>query len=348
MEIGRYSPPAPPWLRILIPEHTPEWGPGISAPTVVNGTLFFLGSTSTGTNTSLYKIDNVTGLPVLVKDVEAGYVDWLTNFTAVENTLYFTNYSAGGNYVWRSDGTATGTVAVTDPSGATIKGSSSPYFTNVNGTLFFQGGQNGFTPTGAELYKIDANGKQVMVQDLAPGSYVGSTPSNLTNVGDTLYFTATVGGVTGLYVSDGTTISPVANTVGVTAFSNLTNVNGTLVFTGTAAATGAELYMMDTATGSIQLAADIVGGTTGSSPTNLYNSNGTLFFAATDSSGQEVWTYTSATGASRLMDINPGATGSAPSSFTYLDGLTYFKATTATQGAELWQTNGTLAGTVIR
>ncbi len=112
-----------------------------------------------------------------------------------------------------------------------------------------------------------------MVQDLATGNYVGSSPSNLTNVGGTLYFTASVGGVTGLYSSNGTTISPVANALGVTTIANLTNLNGTLLFTGTTAATGNELYMVNNATGSIELAADVASGTTGGSPTNLYNAN---------------------------------------------------------------------------
>ncbi len=78
---------------------------------------------------------------MLVKNVIPGYVDWLINFTAFQDTLYFTNYDAGNYYLWRSDGTAAGTVAVTDPSGAQIKGTSTPYFTEVNGTLSSKAGR---------------------------------------------------------------------------------------------------------------------------------------------------------------------------------------------------------------
>ncbi len=298
---------------------------GTSFPLInVNGTLYFLGSTSTGTDSALYKLDN-TGTPVLVKNVIAGYVDWLINFTAVDNTLYFVNYDAGNYYLWRSDGTAAGTVAVTDPSGVQVKDNQNSTFINVNGTLYFQGGSNSWTINGAELYKIDANGNQVMVQDLAPGNYVGSTPSNLTNVGGTLYFTATVGGVTGLYSSDGTTITPVTNTPGVTAFSYLTDVGGTLFFNGTAAATTAQsctrsmppascwLRTLSAALPVVRLPTSIMQTALCSSPRLMLQQPARRFGP-----------IPTAGGATLLKDINPG-TGSSfftTNSFTYLNGMT--------------------------
>ncbi|MBI4963444.1 MAG: DUF4347 domain-containing protein [Desulfomonile tiedjei] len=332
----------------------------------VNGTLFFLGNSSTGMAGALFKIDNATGQPVQVKDVATGGsgVEWLVNLTAFNDTLYFQNYDAGMYYLWRSDGTATGTVAVTDPSGATIRNTSTPYFTNVNGTLYFQGGTTGFTPNGAELYKIDANGHQVMVQDLngLPGSYVGSSPSYLTEVNGTLYFAATVNNVISLYEYTPTdptpTISLVDNPGGVTNVQNLTNVNGSLFFTSTATGNTGKLFYVDGA-GTIQgvtiTCVDPNDGSTitGTSPLSLYNSNGTLFFSAdstkgASSIGKEVWTYDTATDTiSLLKDINPTSSSVfTTNTFMHLDGLTYFKATDGTTGDELWQTDGTTAGTV--
>ena len=69
------------------------------------------------------------------------------------------------------------------------------YLTNVNGTLYFQAadGLNGY-----ELWRINASGQAVMVEDAVPGG--GIRPGNfssdaavLTNVNGTLYFTANDG-----------------------------------------------------------------------------------------------------------------------------------------------------------
>ena len=108
--------------------------------------------------------------------------------TAVGNTLYFVaNDGTYGYELWKSDGTAAGTVMVKDIySGSS---SSSPYYlTAVGNTLYFRAndGTNGY-----ELWKSDGTASgTVMVKDIYNGSG-GSNPSDLTAVGNTLYFRAT-------------------------------------------------------------------------------------------------------------------------------------------------------------
>src|SRR5262249_37749447 len=133
-----------------------------------------------------------------------------------------------GQELWKSDGTAAGTVLVKDidPGSA---GSDIRELTNVNGTLFFRANDglwksdgtaagtvrvNGinwsnytdpvsmttgsgplfFTAwnntNGRELWKSDGTAKgTVLVKDLFPG-FDSSSPVNLTAVGGTLFFTA--------------------------------------------------------------------------------------------------------------------------------------------------------------
>ena len=88
---------------------------------------------------------------------------------------------------------------------------------------------------GVELYKTDGT-TITRVADLNPTAGAGSNPSNLINIGGTLYFTATNGtDGTELWWTDdgGTTLNQVnINTTAGTSSSpaNLTNAGGTLVF----------------------------------------------------------------------------------------------------------------------
>ncbi|NCQ87286.1 MAG: hypothetical protein GPJ00_24105, partial [Microcystis aeruginosa W13-18] len=94
--------------------------------------------------------------------------------------------SVNGTELWKSDGTAAGTVLVKDIN----PGSSSSNLQNltvVGSTLFFSAydGVNG-----TELWQSDGTAAgTVLVGDIRPGSY-GSNPNYLTAVGNTLYFRA--------------------------------------------------------------------------------------------------------------------------------------------------------------
>jgi ELWxxDGT repeat protein len=125
----------------------------------------------------------------MVKDINSGssgsHPDQLT---AVGNTLYFQATDgefANGSELWKSDGTASGTVMVKD---INSEGSSSPYdLTAVGNTLYFRASDR---PNGIELWKSDGTAAgTVLAMDIWLGTD-SSNPYLLTAVGNTLYFTA--------------------------------------------------------------------------------------------------------------------------------------------------------------
>src|SRR2546428_1971648 len=113
-------------------------------------------------------------------------------FVESGGVVFFTaRDGANGTELWRTDGTAAGTVLVKDiwvgPN------SSDPgNLVDVNGTLFFAALEPGQAsdPSGRELWKSDGTAAgTVRVKDINPGAD-WSSPSNLTNVNGTLFFTA--------------------------------------------------------------------------------------------------------------------------------------------------------------
>ena len=258
------------------------------------------------------------------------------------------NDGVHGIELWKSDGTAAGTMMVADINPGPW--SSFPeHFTDVNGTVFFQAddGLHGF-----ELWKSDGTAAgTVLVKDINPLAS-GSFPDDLTNVNGTLFFEAvdpTHGSE--LWKSDGTAagtvivkdINPGSN--GSTPQS-LLNVNGTLFFQANDGVHGFELWKSDGTDAGTVMVKDI-NPTSGSSPFEFVNLNGTLFFTANDGvHGFELW-KSDGTDAGTVMvkDIDPGSDSSTPSSLTVANGGLEFIAFDGT-GIGLFRSDGTAAGTV--
>ena len=94
------------------------------------------------------------GGPVLVKDIRTGAGSNPNDFVNVNGLLYFTaDNGVNGRELWKSDGTAAGTVLVKDIV-AGFSGSNPQYLTNVNGTLFFLAET---AANGRELWKSKKN-----------------------------------------------------------------------------------------------------------------------------------------------------------------------------------------------
>jgi ELWxxDGT repeat protein len=342
-----------------------DLSPGASLPstpdylTEANGAVFFV-ATRGDTGRELWKSDGTLGGTVLVKDVRAGTASGMsggsssTSLANVGGTLFFSaNDGTTGTELWKTDGTAAGTVLVKDIKPGAVDSEIS-WFANVNGTLFFRANDG---TTGQELWKSDGTAEgTVLVREIRPGTSTAAL-YNLTNVGGTLFFVAN-DGTTGfeLWKSNGTAegtmlvkdISPGGGDQ-FSHISRLTNVSGTLFFWANDLVHGYELWKSDgTAEGTL-LVADRMPGAASSSQVSFGNANGTLLFSGNDGTrGYELWKSDGTPeGTVLLKDINPHSPGAWISNITNVGGTGFFVADDSVHGEEVWKTDGTAAGTVM-
>ncbi len=356
----------------------------------VGGTLFCFVSDDVY-HIELWKSDGTEVGTVLVKYFDSGsrhsgrYPDF--DMADVNGTLFFTAYDVVDRVgLWKSDGTAEGTVLVTGFI------SFPTHLANANGMLFFyaKDAVNGYSywrsdgteagtvivegdgsailngtryymaddgVHGYELWKNDGTPEgTMMVKDIRPGSY-GSRPKDMFFVDGTLFFIADEG-IHGneLWKSDGTEEGTVLiKDIGLgtwgSSLHDLTDVDGTLFFAAGDNLHGRELWKSDgTATGTV-LVKDIKPGSSSSSTHDNYltNVNGTLFFTADDGvHGKELW-KSDGTEAGTVMvrDIRPGESGSDMRKLTNVNGTLFFTADDGVHGTELWKSDGTETGTML-
>jgi ELWxxDGT repeat protein len=170
------------------------------------------------------------------------------SLTDVGGTLYFSAEDGiHGRELWRSDGTEAGTLIVKDLVPGAL-GSSPWNPTDVGGTLYFTAYDD---KHGRELWRSNGTGAgTAMVKDIWPGGGFdeSSNPSQLTDMGGTLYFVADDGTHgSELWRTDGTE----AGTVMVTdlyrgkqgsAPMAITDFGGTVFFSAVTQTTGRELW----------------------------------------------------------------------------------------------------------
>jgi len=133
------------------------------------------------------------------------------------------------------------------------------------------------------------------------------------------------------------------------ALDQFARQGNTLLFQANDGTSGEELWKSDgTASGTV-LVKDILPGQYGSTPKELTESKGLVFFRADDGSGMELWrTNGTAAGTYRLTDVAPGAGRPffGVVELADVDGTLFF-AVAKEQGPqyELWTSDGTIAGT---
>lgn len=314
----------------------------------------------------LWKTDGTAAGTALVKDIKPGAASGLPGVSyagrfdpvAMGGILYFAaDDGVNGRELWRSDGTAAGTSMVANPPIAL----SPRELTVWNGRLYFAAtGSTGST----QLWQSDGTAAgTTMVFDVAP--------SQLTVVGNTLFFAGSQGSSFGLelWKSDGTfggttmvkDIYP-GPTSGVGVGNSpkyMTNVGGILYFVARDDTHGIELWRSDGSPAGTTLVKDIKAGIgDGFMQRSAYSFvpdatftvlNGVLYFGASDAAGAQLWRSDgTATGTYKLT---PNASGMDDDWFlgtlAVLNGAVYFEGGSVVgDGYELWKTDGTPAGTV--
>ncbi len=329
----------------------------------------------------LWRTDGSAEGTVLVKDIAPGPTSGLSVGASIipisTDVAVFAAFDADhGLELWRSDGTADGTMLIKDINPGSA---SSVYYSWLffwNDTVYFSATDEA---TGAELWRTDGTPSgTIQVADINPGP-ASSTPGGFTASGDTLFFVAD-DGVHGceLWGTDGTTAGTrlVKDTDPAVqcdvaldhwpgqihvAPTSLTDVDGTLFFS-----TDTALWRSDgTEAGTVPLRS-FYGPCSGFEaftcpPSCLTNVGGALYFQAEDDgSGREPWRSDGTPeGTILLKNINPGAcvvdgTGldhcsSNPCGFRegQEEGEVLFSAAADELHYEIWTTDGTPAGTVL-
>ena len=308
-------------------------------------------------------------VPGVIKDINGGSdSSYPSALTVFNNELYFqADDVIHGSELWKSDGTAYGTVMVKDINTERnwdeyVNGDSNPHGFTVIGNILYFLADNGIN--GYELWKSNGttNGT-VLVKDIYSGSG-DSYLSDLTAIGNTLYFRAS-DGTNGyeLWKSDGSE----AGTVMVKNIRSgssssypelLTAIGNTLYFSANDGTNGKELWKSDGTVSGTVMVKDINVGGGDSSPISLVTVGYTLYFSANDgTNGTELWKSDgTASGTAMVKDINNGSSsiyrdgsgsGSGCYELTAIGNTLYFQADDGIHGCELWKSDGTPSGTVM-
>ncbi|WP_052573125.1 ELWxxDGT repeat protein [Haloferula sp. BvORR071] len=265
-------------------------------------------------------------------------------------------YSSGGlsSELWKTDGTAEGTMLVKDLNSVT--GSSPGYLTPGDGVVYFIATENN---RGTELYRSDGSAAGTSIlKDICPGSG-SSYPQELTMVGNTLYFVAD-DGVNGreLWKSDGTPagtvmVKAIAPTSNQQVPVSLTAFGGKIYFIANDGVSGTELWASDGTAAGTSVVKDINPGVTSSfsanAPGALMVAGDAIYFSAyAPGMGLELWKSDGSEGGTVMVkDLNPGAGGSNPKLLGAAGSRLFFATNPNVMGVgwSLCVTDGTAGGT---
>src|SRR5665213_1880374 len=319
----------------------------------VNG-MFYFTSQDSSNHAFLWKSDGTeTGTTQIASSGASNSPNtWFLNLTACGGKLYYLSptVQGSGQALFVTDGTPAGTQQLLE---GDMSFEGEPFFKELNGELYFVDLQG----TTENLFRTDGTtGGTVQLSNWTANSSLQIT-TELTSIGSTLYFGGwgPPDGI-GLWKYDSVSgetqpVNDVPTGSQDIDPTNLTNVNGTLFFSAFDSAHGRELWKSDgTAAGTV-LVDDINPGTADSSPSDITSFNGkAYFFAQSGSSGAyQLWTRDGTAAGTHLLDT-PSFTPTAntdPLQLLSLNGKLYFTADDGTHGVQVWESDGTTAGTVM-
>lgn len=314
-----------------------------------NGTLYFSATAGIAFSSEPYVSDGTTSGTRLLKDIVPGSNGSdARGYKYFNGKTYFVARTAATGYeLWSSDNTEAGTALFTEIYPGTENGVGGSYLIEavLNNYFIFSGNHPVFRE---EPYASDGTltGTRLLKNIQTTG--LGSYPAYLTQVGNRIYFSATLGfSDTEPWYTDGTEagtvllkdLEPAAGFSKPFHFINTDNTN--FYFRTFNSSNARDIYKSDgTSAGTVKIVSGIQ-----SEPMVLVND--ILYFVKNDaaSGGIELWKYQTGV-ASRVKDIHP-AGNSFPSTLTAFNNMLLFFANDGTNGDELWKSDGTEAGTQL-
>ena len=251
--------------------------------------------------------------------------------TALGNELYFVLAPVSQpQQLWKSDGTAAGTVELAD---FVYRDDQGLRFTRLGSRVFFLNGDRLWSTDGTPAATAEVVSDETLSAD------------ELVALDGSLYLIARGrNGTRELWRSDGSA----AGTVRLATFpgtgsgsgdpARLTVAAGRLFFAADDGAHGTELWTSDGTGAGTVLVRDVLPGAEPSRPSALTGAGGRLFFTAFDGAhGFELWqTDGTATGTRLVQDIAPEEASSTPDQLTVVGDRLFFTADDGIAGRELW------------
>ncbi|WZO98583.1 FG-GAP-like repeat-containing protein [Isosphaeraceae bacterium EP7] len=366
VRITDFSPFSPHIYRYIPPQLT-----------VAGDLLYFVANDASG-GIQIYRTDGTDAGTKVLKVPVPGSSSYVTNLTAVGNSLYFAtnDFETSSRGLWKTDGTPEGTVHVADmPGGPILFDSYSAFartWTSIGDTLYFTDRiDNGPTEVpGFGLFKSDGTAAgTVLVKSYTPPGRPDLTWSTsyspIVAFQGSIYFADGGNDTYGLWKSDGTaagtvrlkSVLPADSDSQRPPTSEFVEFNGELFFNADTPY-GVQLWKTDgTAAGTVPVT---TGDDVPQHPRFLTVVGTTLYFAANSiTAGNEVWkTDGTAAGTVVLKDVNPGLhdafnllypgyQGASGPLFTSSGNTLYFVANDGVHGASLYKSDGTDPGTVL-
>ncbi len=353
---------------------------------VLNGYMYFTAATA-AEGRELWRTDGTAANTTLVKDLFTGpeSSNGEDNYEMYSNgsyLLFAANTTANGLELWKSDGTASGTVLLKDIyAGAD---SSKPHlFHALNNIVLFvaktaadgsEVWKTDGTPGGTNLVKNINTGPASSTElELFPGFSFALT-STFHTFNNRAYFVASDGTSTGqVWGTDGTAANTtlLSDIVPEAPFSTILladaiNLPSRFIFPVSDGTSRSELWRSDGTADGTYLIESFSPPTPGQSPficiaysfvnnsivQNLFQGDKFFVMAGNTAFGDEMWVSDGTEeGTNVLKDINPGpASGvdlSTNFSYVYTNSDFFFSGSDGVHGNELWRTNGTTAGTTM-
>jgi ELWxxDGT repeat protein len=285
------------WRTDGTPASTVSAGAGLGTlPAFMNGYFYF------GSGNALARSDGTTSTIIkdfgTVYDSSHGQYYTVDNLTNINGTLYFSaaDSTSTGAELWKSDGTAAGTVLVKDL-WTTTNSSGYPinFFAAGNWVLFRSYGPSSNNPF--DEWRTDGTtANTTKLSSIAGMPYIG-TPSSGANVNGRFIFTnfdSAHGSEP--WISDGTPggtycLADIMPGAGSSSPPRYLAVNGTVYFSADDGVHGRELWASDGTPAGTFRVTDINPGAGSADPLNFTDYNGILYFTANDGVSPKVFRY---------------------------------------------------------